>query len=58
MSNDNLVFALTIVSALLAVSEALSLNSKIKANGIFQAIYNTIKMVKGYLTDKEVSVTS
>lgn len=55
MTNDNLVIALTIVSALLAVSEALSLNSKIKANGIFQAVVNVIKMVKGFLTDKEVS---
>jgi hypothetical protein len=47
-----MVIALSIVTALLAVSEALSLNPKIQANGIFQAIVNTLKTVKDFLTRK------
>jgi hypothetical protein len=47
-----MVIALTVVSALLALSEALSLNEKVKANGIFQAVVNTLKMVKDFLTSK------
>lgn len=39
---------ITIVSiALLAVSEALSLIPAIKANGVFQAIFNVIKIITG-----------
>ena len=47
-----MTIALAIVAALLAVSEALSLIPGIKANGIFQAIYNTLKSVKDFLTPK------
>ena len=35
-----------IITALLAVSEALSLIPSIKSNGIFNLIYNTLKSFK------------
>lgn len=39
---------ITVVSiALLAVSEALSMIPQIKANGIFQAVFNVIKVLAG-----------
>ena len=44
--------ALAVVGALLAVSEGLSLIPQVKANGIFQAIVNTLKTVKDFLTKK------
>lgn len=36
-----------IVGALLAVSEALSLIPAVKANGIFQMLWNVLKMIAG-----------
>lgn len=48
-----MVIALGIVSALLAISEALSMIPSVKANGIFQAIFNTLKSIKDFLTKKE-----
>ncbi len=42
MDNDVI---LIIVSALLAISEALSLIPGVKSNGIFQLIYNVLKML-------------
>lgn len=36
-----------IVGALLAVSEALSLIPQVKANGIFQTIWNVLKILAG-----------
>lgn len=47
-----MVIALAVVSALLAISEGLSLNPKIKANGIFQAIVNILGSIKEFLTKK------
>ena len=44
--------ALAVVAALLAVSEGLSLIPQLKANGIFQAIVNTLKSVKDFLSKK------
>lgn len=43
---------LTIVTILFALSEALSLIPGIKANGIFQAIFNGLKFIKDALTPK------
>lgn len=48
-----MVTALLVVSALLAVSETLSLIPQIKANGIFQALVNGLKQIKAFLTVKE-----
>jgi hypothetical protein len=36
-----------VLGALLAVSEALSMIPAVKANGIFQAIYNLLGAIKG-----------
>jgi hypothetical protein len=36
---------IAIISAALAISEALSLIPSIKSNGIFQLIYNTLKFM-------------
>lgn len=36
-----------VVTALWAVSEALSLIPDVKSNGVFQLIYNTLKKVAG-----------
>lgn len=47
-----MVIALAIVSALLAVSEALSMIPSIKANGVFQAILNALGSIKDFLTKK------
>lgn len=47
-----MVTALAIVSALLAISEALSLIPAIKANGVFQAIVNVLGSIKDFLTKK------
>lgn len=46
MSIDNET-ALIIVSALLAVSEALSLIPSIRSNGIFQAVFGILRAVIG-----------
>lgn len=48
-----MVIALAVVSALLAISEGLSMIPALKANGIFQAIYNILKSIKDFLTKKE-----
>lgn len=45
--------ALAVVGALLAISEALSMIPAVKANGVFQAIYNILKSVKDFLTKKD-----
>lgn len=45
--------ALAIVAALLAISEGLSLIPAVKANGIFQAIYNILKSIKDFLSKKD-----
>ncbi|MFA5322378.1 MAG: hypothetical protein WC373_06850 [Smithella sp.] len=42
MENDMI---LIIVSALLAISEALSLIPGVKSNGIFQLVYNLLRMM-------------
>lgn len=47
-----MVIAIAVVSALLAISEGLSMIPSIKANGIFQAIYNTLVSIKDFLTKK------
>jgi hypothetical protein len=47
-----MVIALSIVSALFAISEALTVIPGVKANGIFQAIYNGLKSLKEFLTPK------
>ncbi len=47
-----MVIALAVVTVLLAISEALSLSPGIKANGIFQAVVNTLTSVKEFLTKK------
>ncbi len=39
--------AFVIVTALFAVSEALSLIPQVKSNGIFQLVFNVIKKVAG-----------
>lgn len=45
---------LAIISALFAISEVLSFIPWIKANGIFQAIYNGLKSLKDlFLTKKD-----
>lgn len=36
-----------IVGALLAISEALSLIPSVNANGVFQCIWNVLKMIAG-----------
>ena len=36
-----------VVTALLAISEALSLIPQVKSNGVFQAIYNLLKSLAG-----------
>lgn len=36
-----------IVGALLAISEALSLIPQVRANGVFQMLWNILKMVAG-----------
>ncbi len=48
-----MVVALAIVTALLAMSEALSFIPWIKANGVFQAIANALKSIKEFLSKKE-----
>lgn len=45
--------ALAVVAALLAISEGLSMIPAVKANGVFQAIYNILKSVKEFLSKKE-----
>ncbi len=47
-----MMIALAVVSALLAVSEALSLNDKVKANGIFQFCFNALTSIKEFLQKK------
>lgn len=44
--------ALAVVLGLLALSEALAYIPFIKSNGIFQAIFNFLKMVKDFLSKK------
>jgi len=41
------------VAALLAVSEALSLIPGVRANGIFQVVWNVLKMIAGEKPKKE-----
>jgi len=41
------------IAALLAVSEALSLIPGVKANGIFQVVWNVLKMIAGENPKKE-----
>lgn len=36
-----------IIAALLAVSEALSLIPQVKANGVFQMLWNVLKIIAG-----------
>ena len=38
---------ISILGALLAISEALSLIPSVKSNGIFQLVYNTLKFLAG-----------
>jgi len=38
---------ITILAALLAISEALSLIPQVKSNGIFQVIHNLLKILAG-----------
>jgi hypothetical protein len=45
-----MVIALAIVTALLAISEALTFIPGVQANGIFQAIFNVLKTVKEFLS--------
>lgn len=40
-----------IIGALLAISEALSLIPQVRANGLFQVIWNVLKMVAGEKRD-------
>jgi len=40
-----------IIAALLAISEALSLIPAVKANGIFQVIWNILKIIGGRKED-------
>jgi hypothetical protein len=47
-----MLIALAVVSALLAISEGLSLIPSVKANGIFQALFNILKSIKEFLTPK------
>ncbi len=47
-----MLIALSVVSACLAISEALSMIPAIKANGIFQAVYNGLKSLKDFLSPK------
>jgi len=42
-----------ILSAALAVSEGLSMIPAVKANGIFQCIWNVLKMIAGSAKKKE-----
>jgi len=42
-----------IVAALLAGSEALSLIPSVRANGIFQCIWNVLKIIAGSTSKKE-----
>jgi len=44
--------ALAVVSALLAVSEALSLIPSVKANGVFQGLFNMLGSAKDFLAKK------
>ncbi len=48
-----MAIALAVVTALLAISEGLSMIPAVKANGVFQAIYNVLKSVKDFLTKKD-----
>lgn len=48
-----MVLALAVVTALLALSEALSYIPSVKANGIFQAITNILKSIKDFLSKKD-----
>lgn len=41
-----------IIAALLAVSEALSLIPQVKANGVFQVLWNVLKMLAGERKDE------
>ena len=41
-----------ILAAALAVSEALSMIPAVKSNGIFQAVYNTIRTAAGFVMGK------
>jgi hypothetical protein len=45
-----MVIALAIVSALLAISEALAFIPSVKANGIFEAIVNILISMKDFLS--------
>lgn len=47
-----MVIALAVVSALLALSEALSFIPQVKANGVFQALVNILASIKDFLTKK------
>lgn len=49
---DTIIFA-ACIAALLAVSEALSFIPGVKANGVFQAIWNVLKMIAGENPKKE-----
>lgn len=49
LTNDELII---IVTALLAVSEALSLIPAVKSNGILQAIFNVLRKIKEFLIKK------
>jgi hypothetical protein len=47
-----MVATLAVLSALLAISEALSLIPQIQANGVFQAVVNGLKMIKDFIGQK------
>lgn len=47
-----MAIALAVVTSLLAISEALSLNPNFKANGVFQAVVNILSSIKDFLTKK------
>lgn len=49
----DMTIIMAFVAALLAVSEVLSLIPQVKANGIFQAIWNILKMITGENPKKE-----
>jgi len=47
LKKDTMESAIIILTALLAVSEALSLIPQVKSNGVFQVIYNLLKSLAG-----------
>ena len=46
-NEDTVEHTIIVVTALLAISEALSLIPQVKSNGVFQVIYNLLKSLAG-----------